>query len=78
MTRFQELLRDPAYFRPIQTKLGEKLREQYDLMEPLPPGLVELLSQLENSAFLETTRARLYAEMEADLRVRHRRETGIA
>jgi hypothetical protein len=65
MTRFQDHLRDPAYLRPIRTKLGEALREQYDLMEPAPPSLVELLSKLENSAHVrDITRARLYARVD--------------
>jgi hypothetical protein len=75
MTRFQDLLRDSRIF-PAHP--NEARREVAGTVRFQPPGLVELLSRLENSAFLETTRARLYAEMEADLRVRHRRETGIA
>jgi hypothetical protein len=43
MARFQNHSRDHAYFWPVRTKLGEALREQYDLMEPTLPGLLELL-----------------------------------
>jgi hypothetical protein len=45
MTRFQDHLSDPGYSHAIRMKLGENLRVQYDLMEPLPQSLVELLSQ---------------------------------
>jgi hypothetical protein len=83
MTRFQDHLRDPAYFRPVRTKLGEALREQYDLMEPVPPGLVELLSKLENSTHRrDTTSARLYARVDecitalADAANRRSRDVG--
>jgi hypothetical protein len=34
-------------FRSIRTKLGEALRAQYDLMEPPPQSLVDLLRKLE-------------------------------
>ena len=65
MTRFQDHLRDPAYFRPVRTKLGDALREQYDLMEPVPPSLIELLSKLENNTQRrDTTSARLYARVD--------------
>jgi hypothetical protein len=54
--------RDSRYDGAIRDKLGQALREQHDLMEPLPPGLVELLGRLEAGAgFRETPRARLYA-----------------
>jgi hypothetical protein len=65
MTRFQDHLSDPAYSRAIRTKLGDALREQYDLMEPVPPSLVELLTQLNARVrFRETTEAKLYAEID--------------
>jgi hypothetical protein len=65
MTRFQDHLRDPTYLQPIRTKLGEALREQYNLMDPTPPSLPELLSKLENSAHVrDITRGRLYAEID--------------
>jgi hypothetical protein len=65
MTRFQDHLSDPAYSRAIRTKLGDALREQYDLMKPVPPSLVELLTQLNARVrFRETTEAKLYAEID--------------
>jgi hypothetical protein len=65
MARFQDHVGDPGYFRPIRLKLGEGLREQYDLMEPLAPGLVELLGQLDTTIRIrESTRERLYAEID--------------
>jgi hypothetical protein len=65
MTRFQDHLSDPGYSHAIRMKLGENLRVHYDLMEPLPQSLVELLSQLETSACVrDVTRAKLYAEVE--------------
>jgi hypothetical protein len=65
MTRFQDHLGDPAYSRAIRTKLGDALREQYDLLEPVPPSLVELLARLSASVrFRETTEAKLYAEID--------------
>jgi hypothetical protein len=65
MTRFQDHLSDPAYSRAIRTRLGDALREQYDLMEPVPPSLVELLTQLNARVrFRETTEAKLYAEID--------------
>jgi hypothetical protein len=49
----------------IRAKLGEALREQHDLTEPLPQGLVELLGQLYASVRArESTEARLYAEID--------------
>jgi hypothetical protein len=47
MLRFQDHLVDPGYLRPIRAKIGEGLREKYDLMEPVPQSLVALLRQLE-------------------------------
>jgi hypothetical protein len=65
MTRFQDHLSDPAYSSAIRTKLGDALREQYDLMEPAPPSLVELLAQLNASVrHREATAAKLYAEID--------------
>jgi hypothetical protein len=57
--------RDSRYDGAIRDKLGEALRKQHDLMEPLPPGLVELLGRLEAGAGVrETPRARLYAAVD--------------
>jgi hypothetical protein len=42
--------RERPYFVAVRAKLGEALREKYDLMEPLSPGLLELLAQLDSSA----------------------------
>jgi hypothetical protein len=50
----------------VRAKLGEGLRAQHDLMEPLAPRFIELLQQLDASVFeLESTRARLYAGVRA-------------
>ncbi len=52
-------------FGAIRTKLGEALRARYDLTEPQPQGLVELLRQLEiRERSRETAEARLYAEVD--------------
>jgi hypothetical protein len=65
MTRFQDHLSDPAYSSAIRTKLGDALRDQYDLMEPVPPSLVELLAQLNTSVrHREARAAKLYAEFD--------------
>jgi len=49
----------------VRAKLAEGLRARHDLMEPLAPRLVELLQQLDAGALdRETTRARLYADLE--------------
>ena len=49
----------------VRAKLGEGLRAQHDLMEPLAPRFVELLQELDASAVdRETTRARLYPDLE--------------
>jgi hypothetical protein len=52
--------------RAVRTKIGEALRERYDLMETTPKGLVELLRELEiRESACETREARLYAEFDA-------------
>lgn len=57
--------RDSRNDGAIRAKLGQALREQHDLMEPLPAGLVELLGRLEAGAGVrETPRARLYAAVD--------------
>ncbi len=57
--------RDSRYDCAIRDKLGEALRNKHDLMEPLPPGLVELLCRLEAGASVrETPGARLYAAVD--------------
>jgi hypothetical protein len=57
--------RDSRYDGAIRAKLGEALRQQHDLMEPLPPGLVELLGRLEARAGVrDTNRERLYAAVD--------------
>jgi hypothetical protein len=57
--------RDSRYDGAIRATLGEALRQQHDLMEPLPPGLVELLGRFEAGAGVrETARTRLYAEVD--------------
>jgi hypothetical protein len=53
------------YFVAVRSKLGEALREKYDLMEPLSPGLLALLAQLDTGINVrQTTEARLYAEFD--------------
>jgi hypothetical protein len=53
------------YSAAIRTKLGEALRERYDLREPLAPGLVELLGRLDGRVLArETAMAKLYAEVD--------------
>jgi hypothetical protein len=55
-----------SQFRAIRTRLGEALREQHDLMESTPKGLVELLRRLEmRESGREISEARLYAEVDA-------------
>jgi len=52
-------------FGAIRTKIGEALRAQYDLMEPPPRSLVDLLRKLEiRECAREITEARLYAEID--------------
>jgi hypothetical protein len=53
-----------SQFGAIRTKLGKVLREQYDLTEPPPQSLVELLRQLDARVTRETTEARLYAAVD--------------
>jgi hypothetical protein len=61
MARF----RDPAYLESIRVKIGEGVREQYDLMQPVPQSLLALLRRLETSAVArETRKARLFAELD--------------
>jgi hypothetical protein len=55
--------RDSRYDGAIRTMLGEALRRRYDLMEPLPQGLVELLGQLDARVHVgDPTQAKLDAE----------------
>ncbi len=52
----------------VRAKLGEGLRAEHDLMEPLAPRLVELLQQLDARAReRESTEARLHAEVEESI-----------
>lgn len=60
-----EDLRAPPYSAAIRARLGEALRERFDLMEPLAPGLVELLDRLDGRVLArETAMAKLYAEVD--------------
>jgi hypothetical protein len=59
----REDFEERPYFMAIRAKLAEGLREQYDLTDPMPKGLLELLSQLETSV-RDITRERLYAEFD--------------
>jgi hypothetical protein len=64
MPRFQDFLRDPC-LEAIRVKIGEGVRDQYNLMEPVPQSLVALLRRLETSAGArETKRAKLFAELD--------------
>jgi hypothetical protein len=57
--------KERPYFVAVRAKLGEALRERHDLMEPLAPGLLELLAQLDTSIRVrQTTEAKLYAEID--------------
>jgi hypothetical protein len=57
--------REPPYFGTVRAKLGQAVREQHDLMEPLAAGLLELLGRLEIVADArEAARARLYGEID--------------
>jgi hypothetical protein len=38
---------DSFYFRTIGRKIGEELRSRYDVSEPLPDRLTDLLSELD-------------------------------
>jgi hypothetical protein len=40
-------LRDSYYLRLMRTGIGDVLRQRYDLAEPLPDKLVELLLELD-------------------------------
>jgi hypothetical protein len=39
--------RDSFYYRAIRTKLGDALRAQYDLKQPLPEPLAKTLFELD-------------------------------
>jgi hypothetical protein len=57
-----------SYFPPIRAKLGEALRDQYDLMEPFPQGLSELLRQLDAREHEhDMAQARLSVELDESL-----------
>jgi hypothetical protein len=45
--------RDSFYYRAIRTKLGDTLRAQYDLSEPLPQPLTEALLKLDQPKGLD-------------------------
>jgi hypothetical protein len=61
----QDDFKERPYFVAVRAKLGEALREKYDLMEPLSPGLLELLAQLDSRAHVRQIReAELYAEID--------------
>jgi len=51
-------------FRAVGTKIGVALREQFDLAEPPPQRLVDLLNQLDARVDRERTTARLYAAVD--------------
>jgi len=58
-------LRASQHSGAVRTKLGEALRERYDLMEPLPHGIGVLLGQLDAVAHArDVGQARLHAELE--------------
>jgi hypothetical protein len=43
--------RDSFYYREIRTKIGDALRAQYDVKEPLPEPLTKILLELDRRAF---------------------------
>jgi hypothetical protein len=45
--------RDSFYYRAIRTKLGDTLRAQYDLSEPLPEPLTKALVMLDHPKGLD-------------------------
>jgi hypothetical protein len=54
-----------SQFKAIRTGLGGALREQYDLTEPPPQSLIDLLRKLEiRECAREITEGRLYAEFD--------------
>jgi hypothetical protein len=79
MAQFRDYLRDPGYFRAVRTKIGNELREQHDLTEPLPQSLLALLKQLERRVEVDDTGERLYAAVEESLEAMvrlHRKNPG--
>jgi hypothetical protein len=40
--------RDSFYYRAIRTKIGDALRAQYNLSEPLPHSFLTILMQLDD------------------------------
>jgi hypothetical protein len=64
MLRFRDHLRDPGYFRDIRKPVGDELREQHDLTDPLPQSLLALLKQLDIRVENDATRERLFAAVE--------------
>ena len=48
MTKGQDVWQKSFYERAIQTSIGSALRAQYDLSEPLPERLADLLRELED------------------------------
>ena len=81
MTQFRDHLRDPGYFRAVRTKIGDELRKQHGLTEPLPHSLLALLEQLERRVEIEDTGEKHYAAVEESLAAmvrldrRHREKT---
>ena len=48
MTKGQDVWQKTFYQRAIQTSIGSALRAQYDLSEPLPERLADLLRDLDD------------------------------
>jgi hypothetical protein len=48
MTKGQDVWQKTFYHRAIQTSLGSALRAQYDLSEPMPDRLSQLLGELDD------------------------------
>ena len=48
MPKGQDIWQKTFYHRAIQTSLGTALRAQYNLSEPLPDRLTQLLAELED------------------------------
>jgi hypothetical protein len=55
---------NPAYSRILRGDLGNAIRKELASTEPAPPGLMELLAQLEVRVQAHVESERLYAAVE--------------
>jgi hypothetical protein len=67
MAQFRDYLRDPGYFRAVRTKIGDELREQHDLTEPLPTQPPRIAQAARAHVEIDDTGERLYAAVEKSL-----------